>query len=296
MSSVKKNVLGRGLDALITIDDVKASGSSSINEVKLTDIIPNPEQPRKDFDSEGLNELAESIKTIGIVQPITLKEEKDGKYMIIAGERRFRASQLAGKETITAYVRKADDENVVEMALVENIQREDLNPIEVALAYQKLIEQYGLTQEKLSERIGKNRATIANSLRLLRLPAEVQLGLKNKTIDKGHAKALLSLDDAKAQISIYEEIVENGYSVRNVEELVKSVLSGDTKLEEKPEKSEKMKKLPEEYNILKSHLAKYFNTKIQFTCNDKGKGKISIPFKSEEELERIISIFDRLAE
>ena len=131
---------------------------------------------------------------------------------------------------------------------------------------------------------------------MLRLPAEVQLGLKNKTIDKGHAKALLSLDDAKAQISIYEEIVENGYSVRNVEELVKSVLSGDTKLEEKPEKSEKMKKLPEEYNILKSHLAKYFNTKIQFTCNDKGKGKISIPFKSEEELERIISIFDRLAE
>ncbi|MDO5571832.1 MAG: ParB/RepB/Spo0J family partition protein [Bacteroidales bacterium] len=288
----KKNVLGRGLDALIMMDEIKAGGSSSINEIELSKIIANPDQPRRSFDEEALEELAASIRAIGIIQPITLRESTDGTYQIIAGERRYRASKIAGKETIPAYIRTADDDNVMEMALIENIQREDLNAIEIALTYQKLMEQYGLTQEKLSERVGKNRTTITNFLRLLKLPAEIQMGLKNKLIDNGHARALLPLNDPEAQLAIYEEILKNNYSVRAVEDMVRNFLAGEISLKE--ETADNKAKLPEEYNLLKSHLSKFFNTKIQFTCNDKGKGKISIPFKSEEELERIIGIFDKL--
>jgi ParB-like partition proteins len=293
MAAIKKNVLGRGLDALITMDEVKTGGSSSINEVDLKKIFPNPDQPRREFDQESLNELASSIKELGIIQPITLREVGNEKYQIIAGERRYRASILAGLSTIPAYIRTTGDEEVLEMALIENIQREDLNAIEVALAYQNLIEQYNLTQERLSERIGKKRTTIANFLRLLKLPADIQMGLKDKKIDMGHARALIPVDNPTVQLKIYEEILTHELSVRRVEELVKAYNAGKN-IDDIAPKEKKKNALPEEYNLLKKHLTKYFKTRVQFSINEKGKGKISIPFKSEEDLERIINIFDGL--
>ena len=218
---MKRSALGRGLDALITMDDLKTGGSSSISEIELSKIQPNPDQPRSVFEEETLEELAVSIRSLGVIQPITLKETGTDKYMIISGERRYRASLMAGLERIPAYIKTAADENVVEMALIENIQREDLNSIEIALAYQKLIDSYGLTQEKLSERVGKKRATIANYLRLLKLPAEIQVGLKDKKIDMGHARALLPVEDPEVQLALYEQILADGLSVRNVEEIVR---------------------------------------------------------------------------
>ena len=213
--------------------------------------------------------------------------------MIISGERRYRASLMAGLEQIPAYIKTAADENVVEMALIENIQREDLNSIEIALAYQKLIDSYGLTQEKLSERVGKKRATIANYLRLLKLPAEIQMGLKDKKIDMGHARALLPVEDPEVQLALYEQILAEGLSVRNVEEIVRNGAEAVT-----PEKKEKAagrkQMLPEEFNLLKDHLSRFFNTKVQLACNEKGKGRITIPFTSEEELERLIGLLDKL--
>ncbi|MBR3985261.1 MAG: ParB/RepB/Spo0J family partition protein, partial [Bacteroidaceae bacterium] len=195
MATKKYPSLGRGLDALISTDTVKTEGSSSISEIAISQIKANPNQPRREFDPEALQELADSIKEIGIIQPITLRKMDDGTYQIIAGERRFRASQLAGLTTVPAYIRTADDENVMEMALIENIQREDLNSMEIALAYQHLLEEYSLTQEKLSERVGKKRTTIANYLRLLKLPAQIQVALKNRELDMGHARALLALEN-----------------------------------------------------------------------------------------------------
>ena len=196
-----RNTLGRGLDALLSIDSIQTEGSSSINEIELSKIAINPNQPRREFDEESLNELATSIAEIGIIQPITLRQISDNEYQIIAGERRYRASQKAGLKTVPAYIRTADDENMMEMALIENIQREDLNAVEIALTYQHLIDEYELTQERLSERIGKNRATIANYLRLLKLPAPVQMALKKREIDMGHARALLTLKETKLQVS-----------------------------------------------------------------------------------------------
>lgn len=298
----KKMVLGRGLDALITIDEVKTEGSSSINEIELSKIQANPDQPRHVFDEELLEELAASIRQIGVIQPITLRKVADDSYQIIAGERRYRASQIAGLTTIPAYVKTAEDETVMEMALIENIQREDLNSIEIALAYQKLIETYDLTQEKLSERVGKKRTTIANYLRLLKLPAEIQMGIRDKKIDMAHARTLVTLEDAAAQLEVYELILEEGLSVRKVEEYVRAIAKGEKledllkeeKVIEAVKKSGVKKATPEEFDILKNHLSKFFNTKVQLTCNDQGKGKISIPFKTEEELEKIIAIFDQL--
>lgn len=293
MSALKRSALGRGLDALITMDDLKTGGSSSISEIELSKIEPNPEQPRSIFEEETMEELATSIRSLGVIQPITLKEIGPERYMIISGERRYRASLMAGLERIPAYIRTAADDNVVEMALIENIQREDLNSIEIALAYQKLIDNYGLTQEKLSERVGKKRATIANYLRLLKLPAEIQMGLKDKKIDMGHARALISVEDPEVQLALYEQILEEGLSVRNVEELVRNAAEGLL-----PERKEKPKlrkpTLPEEYNLLKEHLSNFFQTKVQLACNEKGKGKITIPFASEEELEKLIALLDRL--
>ena len=205
MTIQKKSALGRGLDALISTDFVKTQGSSSINEVPLDQIHANPDQPRRDFDPESLAELADSLREIGIIQPITLRKIKDGDYQIIAGERRFRAAGIAGLKTIPAYIRTADDENVMAMALIENIQREDLNSMEVALACQNLLEVYKMTQEQLSSRIGKNRATIANYIRLLKLPAEIQVALKNRQIDMGHARALLAIDDPVKQLRLFHE-------------------------------------------------------------------------------------------
>ena len=227
MANQRRNALGRGLDALLSMDDVKTEGSSSINEIELAKISVNPNQPRREFDETALQELADSIAEIGIIQPITLRELSDDEYQIIAGERRFRASQRAGLRTIPAYIRTADDENMMEMALIENIQREDLNAVEIALAYQHLLDQYELTQERLSERVGKNRTTIANYLRLLKLPAPIQMALQNKRLDMGHARALLSLNDPKLQVKIFEEIQEHGYSVRKVEEIVKALGEGE---------------------------------------------------------------------
>ena len=224
--SIKRSALGRGLDALITMDDLKTGGSSSISEIELSKIQPNPEQPRSVFEEETLEELATSIRSLGVIQPITLKEIGPEQYMIISGERRYRASLKAGLERIPAYIKTAADENVVEMALIENIQREDLNSIEIALAYQKLIDNYGLTQEGLSERVGKKRATIANYLRLLKLPAEIQVGLKDKKIDMGHARALIPVDDPEIQLALYEQILAQGLSVRNVEEMVRNIAEG----------------------------------------------------------------------
>ena len=290
----KRKALGRGLDALLSMDEVQTEGSSSINEIELKKIVVNPNQPRREFDPEALQELADSIAEIGIIQPITLRKLNEDEYQIIAGERRFRASQLAGLTHIPAYIRTADDENVMEMALIENIQREDLNSMEIALAYQHLLEEYNLTQERLSERVGKKRTTIANYLRLLKLPAPIQMGVQNKHIDMGHARALLTLNDPKLQVKLYEEILKHSYSVRKVEELVKSlsqgeaIQSGDRKL------TPKRNRLPEEFNMLKQHLSHFFNTKVQLTCSEKGIGKISIPFNNEEELERIIGILDTL--
>ncbi len=290
MTALKRSALGRGLDALITMDDLATGGSSSISEIELSKIQPNPGQPRTVFEDEALDELAASIRALGVIQPITLREAEAGKYMIISGERRYRASLRAGLERIPAYIRKAEDENVVEMALIENIQREDLNSIEIALAYQKLIDSYGLTQERLSERVGKKRTTIANYLRLLKLPAEIQMGLKDKKIDMGHARALIPVEDPEVQLALYEQILADGLSVRAVESLVRKEPEGEGTSTTKPSKAKTRK----EFDLLKDHLSRFFHAKVELTCNDKGKGKITIPFTSEEELEKLIGLLDKL--
>ena len=289
----QKFTLGRGLDALISTEAVRTSGSSSIGEIEISKIFANPNQPRHDFNEEALQELADSIKELGVIQPITLRKMEDDTYQIIAGERRYRASQLAGKTTIPAYILKADDEDTMEMALIENIQREDLNSLEIALAYQQLIEQHNLSQEQLSKRIGKGRATIANFLRLLKLPAVIQVALKEKRIDMGHAKALLSLDSHSDQIALFHDIEKNSYSVREVEEMVRRIKEGgETKSTNKKQSADK--KQDAAFHQLKKQLTNFFQTPVQMTCSAKGSGKISIKFKNEKELERIISIFDRL--
>ncbi len=282
---------GRGLDALIDTSDVHTQGSSNLNEIEISLIEPNPNQPRREFDQEALQELANSIREIGIIQPITLRQIDNGKYQIIAGERRWRASQLAGLKTIPAYIRTVEDEGVMEMALVENIQREDLNAIEVALAYQHLAETTGMTQEKISKRVGKSRAAVTNFMRLLKLPAQVQMALKNHEIDMGHARALLAIDSPSTQIKLFKEIQKQQYSVRKVEEMVQAIKNGEDVKTVKGKVAAKSQ-LPEEFNVLKERLAQFFQTKIQMTCSSKGKGKISIPFNNEEELERIMNTLD----
>lgn len=291
MAPNKKFTLGRGLDALISTETVQTAGSQSIGEIEISQIEANPNQPRREFSEEALQELADSIKELGIIQPITLRKMGKDKYQIIAGERRFRASQLAGKTTIPAYILKADDEDTMEMALIENIQREDLNALEIALAYQQLIEQHNLSQEQLSKRVGKGRATIANFLRLLRLPAAIQVALKEKRIDMGHARTLLSLDNPAEQIKLFHEIEANGYSVREVEDIVRKMKEGS----EAPVAKKVAAKQPHpEFHQLKKQLTHFFQTPVQLTCSAKGSGKISIKFKNEQELERIIAIFDKL--
>ena len=316
-----KNVLGRGLDdiergqgldALIDTNGVRTQGTSTINEIPLDQIEPNPNQPRRDFDvealqelansisqigiiHEALQELANSISQIGIIQPITLRQTAEHRYQIIAGERRWRASQLAGLTAIPAYIRTIKDENVMEMALVENIQREDLNAIEIALAYEHLLEADGMTQEKVSERVGKSRTAITNYLRLLRLPAQVQMALQKKEIDMGHARALLAIDSPSLQIKLFNEVQKHGYSVRKVEELAQQLKNGED-IESGKKKIAAKAKLPEEFNMLKSRLSDFLHTKVQMSCSPKGKGKITIPFANEEELERIMNIFDKMKE
>lgn len=290
---MKRNALGRGLDSLIAMDDVPARGSSAINEIQLDLITPNPDQPRRTFDEEGLKELASSIRELGIIQPLSLRKTAGNAYQIIAGERRYRAAMLAGLTSVPAYIRTANDSELTEMALIENIQREDLNAIEIALTFRKLIDQYNLTQERLSERIGKKRATIANFLRLLKLPAEVQLGLRDRRLDMGHARALLTIESPQLQLKLYNEIVEQGLSVRKVEELAKAYQATDQ--ENKADKAQPARPKPNHtYDLLKKHLTAAFRTPVHFSCDQSGKGKITFPFKNEEELERLIAIFDTI--
>ncbi|WP_319270676.1 ParB/RepB/Spo0J family partition protein [uncultured Draconibacterium sp.] len=282
----KRNALGRGLGALID-DAEKMQQGAGLDEIELSKIEANPFQPRSKFDEEALQELSASIKEIGLIQPITLRKVSDDKYQIIAGERRFRASQLAGLNKIPAYVRKAKDDGMLEMALVENIQREDLDSIEIALSYQRLMEELEYTQEELSGRVGKKRSTIANYLRLLKLPAIVQKGLIDKEISMGHARAIINIDDADTQIMIFEQIIKHGLSVRKVEEVVRDLNSSDEKATDT-----KKPKFPKEFKIIKTQLDKIFSRRIDFSMNEKGKGKITIPFKSEADLERIVKIIE----
>lgn len=288
--ALKRTALGRGLDSLISMDDVPARGSSAINNILLEQITPNPDQPRTTFDNEALEELAASIRELGIIQPLSLRKVGPDAYQIIAGERRYRAAKLAGLQSVPAYIRTANDSELTEMALIENIQREDLNAIEIALTFKKLIDQYKLTQERLSERIGKKRATIANFLRLLRLPAEVQLGLRDKKVDMGHARALLSIENPQQQLRLYNHIVKEGLSVRRVEELAKAYReTGDA-----PHVPAEKAKINADFDILGDHLSRRFNLPVSFSCNKSGKGKITFSFKNEDELAGLIAIFDEL--
>ena len=295
MAKKKYPALGRGLDALISTDDVRTQGSSTISEVAISQIEPNPNQPRREFDEEALKELANSIKELGIVSPITLRQVVDKRFQIIAGERRWRASQLAGLKAMPAYIRTIKDENVMEMALVENIQREDLNAIEIALAYAHLMEHEGMTQEKVSERVGKSRVAVANYLRLLKLPAQVQMALQKREIDMGHARALLSLESPSQQLKLFREIQKNGYSVRQVEETVRRIKDGELGTGEKSIGKSRYRQ-SKEFDILKKRLSSFLKTKVTMTVSPDGKGKISIPFKNEDELEYIMNVFDKLKE
>ncbi len=289
MALPKRNALGRGLDSLISMDDTPARGSSAINDIRVDLISANPDQPRSTFDNEALEELAASIRELGIIQPISLRKTGPDSYQIIAGERRYRAAKLAGLQTVPAYIRSASDSELTEMALIENIQREDLNAIEIALTFKKLIDQYDLTQERLSERIGKKRTTIANFLRLLKLPAEVQLGLRDKMVDMGHARALLSIDDPKAQLRLYNRIIKENLSVRKVEELVKEIKEGKT-----DEKTKKRADRNHDYDILQDQLSSTFGTRVKLDCSPRGNGKITFQFKNEAELAKLITIFDTI--
>ena len=284
---VKRTALGKGLGALIEGAENIQHGAG-ITEIDLSKIEANPFQPRTSFDEESLADLAASIREIGLIQPITLRRIGDDQYQIIAGERRFRAAAMAGLTTIPAYIRKAKDEGMLEMALVENIQREDLDSIEISLNYQRLIEECQYTQKDLSSRVGKKRSTIANYLRLLKLPAIIQKGLKEKQISMGHARAIINIEDSDTQVMIFNQIIKYDFSVRRVEEIVRNL---NTENKEESDTSKK-KKLSHEFQAIKTQLDKIFSSKIGFSMNDKGKGKIVIPFKSAIDLERIVKIIE----
>ena len=286
---IKRNALGRGLGALIEENDIRSNNPVS-NEIAINEIEANPFQPRIHFDEESLQDLATSIKELGIIQPITLRKLGNNKYQIIAGERRYRASKIAGLTTIPSFVREAGDESMLEMALVENIQREDLDAIEIALSYQRLIDECKLTQETLSDKVGKKRSTISNYLRLLRLPAVIQKAIREQEITMGHARALINIQEPETQIMVYRQVVKYDFSVRKTEEIVRKISSEDG--EGTPVK--KNTPFPDEYRELKNHLTNYFNTGVVFKINEQGKGKIEIPFTDPKDLERIIGIFDKL--
>ena len=294
--------LGRGLDALfpndfVNIKKVETGGSSSISELPLDAIYPNPDQPRADFDAETLEELASSIKHIGLVQPITVREDGkgEGKYIIISGERRYRAARLIELETIPAYIRTVDDDQVVEMALIENIQREDLNAIEIALTFSKLIDADGLTQEELATRVGKKRATVANYLRLLKLPAQIQLGLKNKKLTMGHARALLSIEDTELQLALYKQILTDDLSVRDVEQMAREYSTAEPSSKAKSQEARQAaKERLAQYRSTTDQISRSLGTKVKMSCNASGKGRITIPFASDDQLQEILSMLSKL--
>ena len=292
----KKSALGRGLGALIeSADDTQSKlqnqsveKTTDVNlnqEIELNSIEANPFQPRTSFDEDLLRELSESIKVHGVIQPITVRRKDDDTYQIISGERRFRASKLAGLTSIPAYVRIADDQEMIEMALIENIQRDDLDAIEIAITYQRLIDECQLTQENLGERVGKKRATVANYLRLLKLPAEIQQNIRNRQLSMGHARAIISVDNAKTQSKIAKRIVDEGISVRQTEELVNQL--SKPKVEKQKTKLE-TEELPENYCTLVELLESYFNNNISIKRNIKGEGSITISFKSDNEVNEFI--------
>jgi ParB family chromosome partitioning protein len=288
----KKSSLGRGLGALIdNSESVKSEDVASINEIEIRSIEINPFQPRKTFDEDALSELANSIKQLGIIQPITVRKIEDNKYQLITGERRFRASQMAGLTTIPAYIRLADDQAMLELALVENIQREDLDAIEIAISYQRLIDECSLTQEDMSDRVGKKRSTIANYLRLLRLPAEIQAGIRQRKITMGHARALVNIEDNIKQLSIYHRVIEEGLSVRAIEDVVRQF----NEPEEHTETDKRsIRDLPSEFVNYRDNLRTQLKTRVQLSRNEKGAGKIVIPFSSENELKRILELFHKV--
>ena len=305
MSDQKKSVLGRGLNALIPKNprmEVNVRDGSVgydtgetgiIASIDIAKIHPNPFQPRIDFDQDSLAELTRSIQEKGVIQPITVRRMDTG-YQIISGERRLRATQAAHLRQIPAYIIAVEtDEEMLELALIENIQREDLNAIEIALTFYRLMEEYKLTQERLSERVGKKRTTIANYLRLLRLPAEIQMGIKDKKIDMGHARAILGISEPAAQLHLYESILKNDYTVRKVEELVRLYLESGSFDSGTKSPVNPVKKL-KEFDDLKTQLSQTFGTKVEFSCNPDGKGKISIPFSNDEELAHIMELFDKI--
>jgi ParB family chromosome partitioning protein len=286
----KRNALGRGLGALI--DDAGQEHivtADAVNEIDINKIEANPFQPRSIFNEEALEELATSIKELGIIQPITVRKVNNNKFQLISGERRLRAAQQAGLKKIPAFIRFADDQGMLEMALVENIQREDLDAIEVAISYQRLIEECKLTQENMSDRVGKKRSTISNYLRLLKLPAEIQLGIRDKQISMGHARALVNIKNEKTQLKVYYKIIDEALSVRKTEDIIRDINTPKNSANKKDKV-----RLPEEYEQLKKHLDEHFNAKIDFKRNNKGSGKIVIPFKSDEDLERIMGIIDKM--
>ena len=287
--TIRRNALGRGLDSLISVGDVQTAGSSAINEIEVSLIHPNPSQPRTSFDAEALGELAASIRELGVIPPLSLRSMPDGSYQIIAGERRWRAAKMAGLLSVPAYVRTASDSEVTEMALIENIQREDLNAIEVALAFRKLIDTYSLTQDRLSERLGKKRATIANHLRLLKLPAEIQLGLRDRKIDMGHARALLAVDDTKTRLRLYNRIIEQGLSVRRVEQLARQYAEGDSSGPSAPKAS-----AASGYESFQRELSNYFPTPVKFSRSESGKGSITLRFDNDDQLQRLVELFEKL--
>lgn len=299
----RKTGLGKGLSALLDDSDAvnqpkngavpaaeikKEPAGNVIGEVNINDVQTNPFQPRTEFDQVALNELSESIKVQGLIQPITVRKHTDGKYQLISGERRLRASKLAGLTRIPAYIRMADDQQMLEMALIENIQRENLNAIEVALSFQRMIDECSLKQEQLGERVGKNRTTVTNYLRLLKLPPVIQVSIRDGKISMGHARALINVDQPEKQLYIHDEIIEKGLSVRKVEELVRSINS----VELKPARRKEVQGPAFEVQKLQRDLTAKFATRVKLKVNENGKGAIEIPFVSEEDLNRILGLLD----
>ncbi len=294
---MKKRALGRGLSALLSDSEDERSEvditspaavtvirTSNLDEIPVEEIETNPFQPRQHFDKEALNELAESIKVHGIIQPITVRKLSDHQYQLITGERRYQASKIAGLKALPAYVRTANDQQMLEMALIENIQRENLNPIEISLSYQRLISECNLKQEELGDRVGKNRTTITNYLRLLKLPPDIQIALRDNKISMGHARAIINIDDPASQLFIFKKIITDDLSVRAVESMARELTQGSKKIvESKPQGA------PKEIHQLQSKLSSHFGTKVTVKSDGK-KGDIRIPFLSVEDLNRILDI------
>ena len=299
----RKTGLGRGLSALLDDSDSVHPAKNAMNPVseteqkeqpanighiKISDIATNPYQPRTEFDQVALNELADSIRIQGLIQPITVRKADGGNYQLISGERRLRASKLAGLTEIPAYIRLANDQQMLEMALIENIQRENLNAIEVALSFQRMLEECNLKQEQLGERVGKNRSTVTNYLRLLKLPPAIQISIRDQKISMGHARALINVESVDKQLFIHQEIIDKGLSVRKVEELVRSINS----LQLKPKNEKQPQGTSFEYQKLQKDLASRFATKVKLKVGENGKGAIEIPFVSNDDLSRILELLD----